>query len=95
MLKFEKNMSLKINKNSILFRGEIYTVTWKQPNSTVEPSMGKILAGIKQNLEDLEKEEVITLDVEDGIVTVKQQKPSDRENFKQRLSRKKRKEVKL
>lgn len=95
MLKFEKNMSLKINKNSILFRGEIYTVAWKQQNSTVEPSMGKILAGIKQNLEDLEKEEVITLDVEDEIVTVKQQKPSDRENFKQRLSRKKRKEVKL
>lgn len=88
-------MSLKINKNSILFRGEIYTVAWKQQNSTVEPSMGKILAGIKQNLEDLEKEEVITLDVEDEIVTVKQQKPSDRENFKQRLSRKKRKEVKL
>lgn len=89
-------MSLKISKNSILFRGEIYTVTWKQQDSKMEPSMGKILAGIKQNLDNLEKEQVIILSIENEmVVTVKQQKPSDRENFKQRLTKKKRKGVKL
>lgn len=89
-------MSLKISKNSILFRGEIYTVTWEQQDSKMEPSMGKILAGIKQNLDNLEKEQVIILSIENEmVVTVKQQKPSDRENFKQRLTKKKRKGVKL
>lgn len=84
---------VKENNKSILFRGEIYTVTWEQ-NGT-EPEMKSVLEMIKSHLDDLEKREDLVFGTGIDMVTIKQELPSDRESFNKRLMKRKRKEVTL